>query len=135
MGYLDIPGPGICTFEAQLRIKWVSTAYFAKSFLSTTDNSLTGEIFRAGGGANTAVRMLYERVGNNSFANLLITPSWIIDVPTGLTSGDRVYLIIQPSGSDSGAISQSDINGQVGAHAVKIAETTTSGTTITARSF
>ena len=135
LGYLDIPGPGIWKYEAQLRIRWGSNAYFQKAFLSTTDNSLTGEIYRAGGGANTAVRMMLERVTVNSFGNLLLTPSWIIDVPTGLTSGDRVYLIVQPSAGDGQALNNNDANGQPGAHAVKIAETTTSGTTITARSF
>lgn len=133
LGYLDIPGPGIWKVEAQLRIRWASTTYFAKMFLSTTDNSLTGEIYRAGAGANTAVRMLYERLGNNGFGNLLITPSWIIDVPTGLTSGDRIYFIIQPSGADGSALNNNDDNGRPGAQGMKIAETTTSGTTITAR--
>ena len=135
LGYLDIPGPGIWKYEAQLRIRWGNVAYYQKCFLSTTDNSLTGEIYRAGGGANTAVRMMLERITVNAFGNLLVTPSWIIDVPTGLTSGDRVYLIVQPSGNDGQALNNNDPNGQPGAHAVKIAETTTSGTTITARSF
>ena len=89
----------------------------------------------SGGGANTAVRMIHERINMNSFANLLVTPSWIIDVPTGLTSGDTIYFIIQASGSDAGASMVNDINGQQGGQAIKIAETTTSGTTILARHF
>ena len=135
LGELNIPGPGIWRVEAQLRMRWGSNAYFAKMFLSTTDASLSGEIYRAGAGSNTAVRMLYERINVNSFGNLLITPSWIIDVPTGLTSGDIIYFIIQPSGADASALTNNDANGQPGAQAIKIAETTTSGTVITARSL
>jgi len=135
LGELNIPGPGIWRVEAQLRMRWGSNGYFAKMFLSTTTNSLSGEIYRAGAGSNTAVRMLYERINVNSFGNLLITPSWIIDVPTGLTSGDIIYFIIQPSGADASALNNNDSNGQPGAQAIKIAETTTSGTVITARNF
>ena len=137
VGTLTIPSPGIWRVEGQFRLKWTATTYFGKMFLSTTTNSLTGEIgdHSSGGSANTAVRMIYERVGNNSFANLLVTPSWIIDVPTGLTSGDTIYFIMQASASDAGAAMVNDINGQQGGQAIKIAETTTSGTTITARHF
>lgn len=137
IGTLTIPSPGIWRVEGQFRLKWSATTYFGKMFLSTTTNSLTGEIgdHSSGGSANTAVRMIFERVGNNSFANLLVTPSWIIDVPVGLTSGDTIYFIMQPSASDSSASVVNDVNGQQGGQAIKIAETTTSGTTITARHF
>lgn len=137
VGTLTIPSPGIWRVEGQFRLKWANNGYFAKMFLSTTTNSLTGEIgdHVSGGGANTAVRMIHERINMNSFANLLVTPSWIIDVPTGLTSGDTIYFIIQASGSDAGASMVNDVNGQQGGQAIKIAETTTSGTTILARHF
>lgn len=137
VGELTIPSPGIWRVEGQFRLRWAAATYFGKMFLSTTTNSLTGEIgdHVSGGGANTAVRMIYERVSTNGNGNLLVTPSWIIDVPTGLTSGDTIYFIMQPSASDSQAGMVNDVNGQQGGQAIKIAETTTSGTTITARHF
>jgi len=137
VGTLTIPSPGIWRVEGQFRLKWAAYTYFGKMFLSTTTNSLTGEIgdHSSSGSANTAVRMIYERVTANGNGNLLVTPSWIIDIPLGLTSGDTIYFIMQPSASDGGAACVNDVNGQQGGQAIKIAETTTSGTTITARHF
>ena len=71
----------------------------------------------------------------NSFGNLVVEPAWIVDVPTGLTSGDTIYFSVQPNGADSQALNNDDANGRPGAHAIKVAETTTSGSTITTRSF
>ena len=79
--------------------------------------------------------MIYERVTVTDFGNLCIEPAWIVDVPTGLTSGDTIYFSVQPSGADVYALNNNDANGRPGAHAIKIAETTTSGSTITTRSF
>src|SRR6056300_1828528 len=95
VGTLTIPSPGIWRVEGQFRLKWAAYTYFGKMFLSTTTNSLTGEIgdHSSSGSANTAVRMIYERVANNGNGNLLVTPSWIIDIPLGLTSGDTIYFI------------------------------------------
>ena len=140
LGSLTIPKPGIWRVSAQLRIRWGGADYFAKIYLTTSSQSgssgtIADEIYAAGGGANTAARMLYERITVNGFGNILLEPSWIIDVPTGLTSGDTIYFSIQPSSADASALNNNDTNGRIGAHGIKIAETTTSGTTITTRGF
>jgi len=140
VGSLAIPKPGIWRVSAQMRIRWGNVDYFTKMYLTTSSqagntSTIANEIYVAGGGANTASRMLYERVSVNSFGNLVIEPAWIVDVPTGLTSGDTIYFSLQPNGADGYALNNNDANGRPGAHAIKVAETTTSGSTITTRSF
>ena len=140
IGGIAIPKPGIWRVSTQMRIRWGNVAYFLKMMLTTSaqagnSSTIANEIFAAGGGANSATRMLYERITVDTFGNLVIEPAWIVDVPTGLTSGDTIYFSIQPSGADSYALNNNDPNGRPGAHAIKVAETTTSGSTITTRSF
>ena len=140
LGSIAIPKPGIWRVSTQMRIRWGNVAYFLKMMLTTSSqagnsSTIANEIFAAGGGANSATRMLYERITVTTFGNLVIEPAWIVDVPTGLTSGDTIYFSIQPSGADTYALNNNDANGRPGAHAIKVAETTTSGSTITTRSF
>ena len=140
IGSLAIPKPGIWRVSTQMRIRWGNTAYFLKMLLTTSSqagnsSTIQNEIFTSGGSANSAVRMIYERVTVSTFGNLVLEPAWIVDVPTGLTSGDTIYFSVQPSGADSYALNNNDANGRPGAHAIKIAETTTSGSTLTTRSF
>ena len=140
IGSLAIPKPGIWRVSTQMRIRWGNTAYFLKMLLTTSSqagnsSTIQNEIFTSSGSANSAVRMIYERITVTDFGNLVVEPAWIVDVPTGLTSGDTIYFSVQPSGADSYALNNNDANGRPGAHAIKIAETTTSGSTITTRSF
>ena len=140
VGSIAIPKPGIWRVSTQMRIRWGNVAYFTKMYLTTSSqagnsSTIANEIYVAGGGANTAARMLYERVSVSTFGNLVVEPAWIVDVPTGLTSGDTIYFSVQPSGADSYALNNDDANGRPGAHAIKVAETTTSGSTITTRSI
>ena len=140
IGSIAIPKPGIWRVSAQMRVRWGNVGYFLKMLLTTSSqagnsSTIQNEIFTSGGSANSAVRMIYERVTVSTFGNLVLEPAWIVDVPTGLTSGDTIYFSVQPSGADSYALNNNDANGRPGAHAIKIAETTTSGSTITTRSF
>ena len=140
IGSIAIPKPGIWRVSTQMRIRWGNTAYFLKLYLTTSaqagnSSTIANEIYTSSGGANSAPRMIYERVTVTDFGNLCVEPAWIVDVPTGLTSGDTIYFSIQPSGADSYALNNNDSNGRPGAHAIKVAETTTSGSTITTRSF
>lgn len=140
LGSITIPKPGIWRVSTQLRLRWGSNAYFVKMYL--TESSQTGssgtiadEIYASGGSANSNSRMLFERISVNSFGNLLLEPTWIVDIPLGSSSGDTIYFSVSPSGADSQALNNSDANGRIGAVALKIAETTTTGTTPTTRSF
>ena len=140
IGSIAIPKPGIWRVSTQMRIRWGNTAYFLKLYLTTSaqagnSSTIANEIYTSSGGANSAPRMIYERVTVTDFGNLCIEPAWIVDVPTGLTSGDTIYFSVQPSGADVYALNNNDSNGRPGAHAIKVAETTTSGSTITTRSF
>ena len=140
IGSLPIPKPGIWRVSTQMRIRWGNVAYFTKMYLTSSgqagnSSTIVNEIYAAGGSANSAARMLYERITVTSFGNLVIEPAWIVDIPTGLTSGATIYFSVQPNGADGYAMNNNDPNGRPGAHAIKIAETTTSGSTITTRGF
>ena len=140
IGSLPIPKPGIWRVSTQMRIRWGNVAYFTKMYLTSSgqagnSSTIVNEIYAAGGSANSAARMLYERITVTSFGNLVIEPAWIVDIPTGLTSGATIYFSVQPNGADGYAMNNNDQNGRPGAHAIKVAETTTSGSTITTRGF
>ena len=140
VGNITIPKPGIWRVSAQMRLRWNGGDYFTKMYLTSAaqagnSNTIASEIFAAGEGANSASRMLMERVTVSTFGNLLVEPAWIVDVPTGLSSGGTVHFTILPTTADGLALNNNDANGRPGAHAIKIAETTTSGSTITTRGF
>ena len=141
VGNIAIPKPGIWRVSAQMRLRFSDGVdYFTKMYLTSAaeagnSGTLANEIFAAGEGANSASRMLMERVTVSTFGNLLVEPAWIVDVPTGLSSGGTVHFTIYPTAADAQALNNNDANGRPGAHAIKIAETTTSGSTITTRGF
>ena len=140
VGNVTIPKPGIWRVSAQMRLRWNGGDYFTKMYLTSAaqagnSGTIASEIFAAGEGANSASRMLMERVTVSTFGNLLVEPAWIVDVPTGLSSGGTVHFTILPTIADGFALNNNDANGRPGAHAIKIAETTTSGSTITTRGF
>ena len=140
VGNITIPKPGIWRVSAQMRLRWDGGNYFTKMYLTSAaqagnSGTIASEIFAAGEGANSASRMLMERITVSTFGNLLVEPAWIVDVPTGLSSGGTVHFTILPTAADSYALNNNDANGRPGAHAIKIAETTTSGSTITTRGF
>ena len=140
VGNITIPKPGIWRVSAQMRLRWDGGNYYTKMYLTSAaqagnSGTIASEIFAAGEGANSAPRMLMERITVSTFGNLLVEPAWIVDVPTGLTSGGTVHFAIYPTAADAQALNNNDANGRPGAHAIKIAETTTSGSTITTRDF
>ena len=140
VGNIAIPKPGIWRVSAQMRLRWDGGNYYTKMYLTSAaqagnSGTIASEIFAAGEGANSASRMLMERITVSTFGNLLVEPAWIVDVPTGLSSGGTVHFAIYPTAADAQALNNNDANGRPGAHAIKIAETTTSGSTITTRGF
>jgi len=140
VGNIAIPKPGIWRVSAQMRLRWDGGNYYTKMYLTSAaqagnSGTIASEIFAAGEGANSAARMLMERITVSTFGNLLVEPAWIVDVPTGLSSGGTVHFAIYPTAADAQALNNNDANGRPGAHAIKIAETTTSGSTITTRGF
>ena len=140
VGNIAIPKPGIWRVSAQMRLRWDGGNYYTKMYLTSAaqagnSGTIASEIFTAGEGANSASRMLMERITVSTFGNLLVEPAWIVDVPTGLSSGGTVHFAIYPTAADAQALNNNDANGRPGAHAIKIAETTTSGSTITTRGF
>jgi hypothetical protein len=131
LGSIAIPSAGIWRIGSQLRLRWGSTAYFTKGFLST-GNAGSGEILD--NASNQQHRMFHERItGVTTFGNLLVCPEWFVNMPTGLTYPYTIYLNIQPQSSDTYALNNNDGNGIPTIFAHKIAATTTSGTTISAQ--
>ena len=141
VGNIAIPKPGIWRVSAQMRLRFSDGVdYFTKMYLTSAaeagnSGTLANEIFAAGESGHSASRMLIERLSVQTFGNILVEPAWIVDVPTGLSSGGTVHFSILASGADAYALNNNDTNGRPGAHAIKIAETTTSGSTITTRGF
>jgi len=131
LGGISIPSAGKWLLWSQLRIRFGATAYFIKAGLFTSSSSGTGEILDSGG--SNQLRMLIERVATNggSFGNLLLTPEWFVDMPTGLSYPFTVYLQVQANASDVQSLNNNDFNGVPTISALKVAATTTSGTTIT----
>ena len=129
LGKVAIPQSGIWFVRADIRLRSSGTG-FIKARLGTTSSG--GEIgSNGGGGANTAIRMLEEQVEHTgSFFNMHIAPSWILDVPTGLTFPDDVYLHVQSNSSDSQNLNNNDANGHPTLSCFRINGTTTTGTTI-----
>ena len=109
--------------------------YLTSAAEAGNSGTLANEIFAAGESGHSASRMLIERLSVQTFGNILVEPAWIVDVPTGLSSGGTVHFTILPTIADGLALNNNDANGRPGAHAIKIAETTTSGSTITTRGF
>lgn len=125
IGGISIPSSGIWLVQSMLRIKWGSNTYFISAALSTGSGN--------GSGVFTDLRMLVERVSVNTFGNLGVSPSWCVDMPTGLdySSGQTIYQQIYFDAGDASAANFNDGNGRPIIRAIKLKETTTTGTTIT----
>ena len=129
LGHVTVPQSGIWVITANLRLRGSGDG-FVKARLGTSSSG--GEIgSNGGGGANTAIRMLTEQIEHlGSFYNILATPQWILDMPTGLSYGQNIYLHVQASASDGQALNNNDSNGHPTLSCIRINGTTTSGSTV-----
>jgi len=122
-GALPIPSPGIYRVTAFCRLRWnVGSSYYKMALFSSTSN--TSNL--------TEDRLIIEHIEDDhgGFANVGMSADWIIDVPTGNTSGANVYVGFFAQAADSVFRCVNDGNGRPYFMATKLRETTTSGTTL-----
>jgi len=120
---LPIPKPGIYQVTAFIRLRWSNASnYYKMALFSSTSNS----------SKFVEDRMLIEHLNDDSggFANIGVSADWIIDVPTGNTSGHNIYWGMYAQSADSVFRNVNDGNGRPYFMAKKLRETTTSGTTL-----
>jgi hypothetical protein len=133
LGSIVIPSAGIWRVWANLRIRVSGTSAqteFVKCSLFSSGTSGTGELLNSGVAQE---RMLLEKIATisgQSFINLLCSPEWIVNMPTGQTYPYTIYLQIQSSVADAQGLNNNDANGVPTFNAVRIAPTATSGTTV-----
>jgi hypothetical protein len=112
---LAIPGPGIWRVWANLRYKWSGGTQVA-SVLTTSSTGGSGEIQAYSGATGSSGtrnwRWCLEHPVANSFANMNISPEWIVFFPTGLSYPYTIYLQQYSYSSDSAYAIQNDSNGQ-----------------------
>lgn len=121
-GSLPIPESGVWHFEVFYRIRWGGNAYFITASLSTGSGNNSG-IF-------TQNRMILERIETNTFGNLGTSARWVVDCPTGATYPLTLYSQIYYQAGDTYNGNYNDSNGFPYMKAIKLYESTTSGSTV-----
>lgn len=118
LGSISIPSAGDWIVKTHCRWGFTTYSGFLRTYLSTTTGSA---------GAFTIQRMQWERI-TASGGNLGLFTDWHIRIGTGATFPYTIYLIAHQEGSGTSFLQQ-DSNGYNTLGAIKIASTTSTGST------
>tara|TARA_R100001510_G_scaffold15976_1_gene13381 strand:- start:403 stop:1002 length:600 start_codon:yes stop_codon:yes gene_type:complete len=121
-GSISIPESGIWHVECFYRIRWGGNTYYIKSALGTSSSN--------GSGLITEHRMILERITTNTFGNYGMPAYWFIDCPLGATYPLTLYSQIHYQSADFYNGNNNDSNGVPYIKAMKMYESTTSGSTV-----
>ena len=121
-GSIAIPESGVWHIEVFYRLRWGGNSYFIAGALGTLSSN--------GSGIFTQNRMLLERMNSNTFGNLGTATRWVVDCPLGATYPLTIYSQIYYQSGDAYNGNYNDSNGFPYIKAVKLYESTTSGSTV-----